>query len=255
MFDLAAYLKRLRYEGDAQPNLATLRALHSLHLKHIPYENLDIMQGLSYNLEPEALFEKMVVQKRGGFCYELNGLFACLLRAMGFSCEIVSARIHQADGKIGEEFDHALLVVSLESMWIADVGNARWFHQPLRLNYEPPQEDSGRIYQVVPHDEGYLLLLEGADGAQAPQYQFTTRPRELTDFQPMCDYKWTSPQSRFTQDRICSRVTEQGRVMLYGRRFLKWKGWEREERVLESESEAEFETALWEYFGLTVTRE
>lgn len=255
MFDLNAYLHRLHYEGDIQPNLATLKALHSLHLKHIPYENLDIMQGLSCNLEPETLFEKMILRKRGGFCYELNGLFACLLRKMGFSCEIVSARIHQADGTVGEEFDHALLIVSLEEKWIADVGNARWFHQPLCLQCETSQADAGRNYQVIPYNGGYLLLLEGAEGDQVPQYQFTECPRKLTDFQPMCDYKWTSPQSRFTQDRICSRVTEQGRIMLYGRRFLKWKGWEREERVLESGSESEFEKLLWEYFGLTVTRE
>lgn len=252
MFSLAAYLRRIHYEGDATPNIATLKALHALHLAHIPYENLDIMQGLPCDLSPDALFEKMITQKRGGFCYELNGLFACLLGAAGFACNLVSARIHQSDGSVGDEFDHPLIVVSLEERWIADVGNARWFHEPLRLDSETPQADSGRVYQVLPYKEGYLLSLEEESGEMAPQYQFTTRPRRLSDFLPMCAYKRTSPESRFTQRKFCARASGSERIALSEQKFIRWSGWEKEERVLESE--ADFESALWEHFGLTITR-
>ncbi len=253
MFNVDAYLHRLCYEGDPQPNLETLRRLHALHVTHIPYENLDILQGLPYHLETDALFQKMILEKRGGYCYELTGLFMWLLEAVGFTTSLVSARIHQADGTIGEEFDHAVLVVSLEKRWLVDVGNARWFHQPLCLDTEPLQEDAGRTYQIVPYEGGYLMLLENAEGVQMPQYQFTLRPAKLTEFLPMCHYKWTSPHSRFTQGRICSRVIDGERVTLHGTHFVKWRGWEKEEQILESEEEVE--SVLGEYFSITTLRE
>jgi N-hydroxyarylamine O-acetyltransferase len=252
LLNVDTYLRRICYEGDLQPDLETLQRLHSLHVTHIPYENLDILQGMSYHLETSALFQKMIVEKRGGYCYELAGLFACLLEALGYTVSMVSARIHQTDGTIGEEFDHAVLIVSLERRWLVDVGNARWFHQPLCIDTEEPQIDAGRTYQIVAHEGGYRMLWESAEGEMVPQYQFALYPRQLTEFIPMCHYKWTSPQSRFTQGRFCSRVLGNERVTLQGTLLVRWRGWDKVERILESEEEVE--RVLEEYFNLTLHR-
>src|ERR1043166_1341637 len=126
--DIDLYLKRLKLTPPCLPDLHALRILHFAHLFTVPYENLDIMAGLPFCLEEPALFEKIVLRRRGGFCYELNLLFAGLLRELGYPVEVLSAQIVNEDGRYGPEFGHPVLMVTLEQRWLADVGNARWFH-------------------------------------------------------------------------------------------------------------------------------
>src|SRR5690242_11838717 len=99
MFDVAAYLDRIAYTGPLTPSLATLRALHLAHLRAVPFENLDIGLGRPIVLDDAALYEKIVVRQRGGFCYELNGLFARLLCELGFPVTLLSAGVKGGDGQ------------------------------------------------------------------------------------------------------------------------------------------------------------
>lgn len=91
MFDIKAYLNRIGYEGAVNPSSDTLRALHLAHVLTVPFENLDIHLGRSISIEPEALFRKIVLARRGGYCFELNGLFALLLEQLGFSVTRLAA--------------------------------------------------------------------------------------------------------------------------------------------------------------------
>src|SRR6266700_6959593 len=96
--NLAAYLDRI---GAARPRVAdahALRALHRAHQMAVPFENLSIHLHEPISLEPDDLIEKIVTRRRGGFCYELNGAFALLLRALGFDVVLVAARVHGGEG-------------------------------------------------------------------------------------------------------------------------------------------------------------
>src|SRR6266540_1131840 len=104
--DIQAYLCRIHYRGGLAPTAAILRELHRAHLLTVPFENLDIHLGRPILLDQEALFDKIVTRRRGGFCYELNGLFALLLRELGFDVTLLSAGVAHADGGFGPEFDH-----------------------------------------------------------------------------------------------------------------------------------------------------
>ena len=104
--DVDAYLRRIGYCGSPRPTIGTLRALHVAHLATVPFENLSIHLGEPIVLDVEALFEKIVTRRRGGFCYELNGLFGAMLQALGFDATMLSAVVIGASGEFGPEFDH-----------------------------------------------------------------------------------------------------------------------------------------------------
>src|SRR3954469_4622706 len=110
--DLQAYLRRINYPGNQAPTAAILCELHRAHLLAVPFENLDIHLGRAISLNQDALFNKIVTRRRGGFCYELNGLFALLLRGLGFEVTLLAAGVARADGGFGPEFDHMTLHVT-----------------------------------------------------------------------------------------------------------------------------------------------
>jgi N-hydroxyarylamine O-acetyltransferase len=109
-----SYLERIGYYGPLSPTAETLRRLHVAHLMSVPFENLSIHLGEPIVLEDAALFDKVVAHRRGGFCYELNGLFAWLLRALGFRVTMLAAEVRNARGEWGAPFDHMALLVTIE---------------------------------------------------------------------------------------------------------------------------------------------
>jgi N-hydroxyarylamine O-acetyltransferase len=120
--DIAKYLERITYHGSREPILPTLQALHQVHLLAVPFENLDISLGRAIVLDEASLWTKIVEHHRGGFCYELNGLFAQLLRALGFQVDLLSAAVARETGGFGPEFDHLTLLVHLEQDWLGFCG-------------------------------------------------------------------------------------------------------------------------------------
>ena len=132
--DVNRYLARMGYTGSIAPTAHTLAALHRAHMLTVPFENLDIPLGTPIVLDNDALFAKIVDHRRGGFCYELNGLFAELLRSLGFQVALLSAGVYNATGQPGPDFDHMALLVALEQRWLADVGFGDSFNTPLRLD-------------------------------------------------------------------------------------------------------------------------
>ncbi len=235
--DAKAYLERINYKGSLLPTFETLRDLQLSHLLSVPFENLSIHANEPILLQDKSLFEKIVLRRRGGFCYELNGLFATLLRQLGFRVTLLSAGVAKKNGAFGPDFDHMTLMVLLEDRWLVDVGFGDSFRQPLWMDRRDAQAQGERSYQIS-DDGNYLILRENdGDGDWKAQYRFTLRPHELADYAEMCHYHQTSPESIFTQRRICSKAKPDGRVTLSDMRLIETAGSERRERVMINEKE------------------
>lgn len=250
MLDLAAYLARIGYSGPTDPTAANLRALHRAHLFAVPFENLDISLGRKIVVQQDAILKKIVGLRRGGFCYELNGAFAALLQQLGFQVTLLSARVARADGGEGPEFDHLTLRLDLDEPWLADVGFGDSFLEPQRLTAGREQLDPAGMFRLVQDGNRWQLQRAGQDSSWKPQYSFSLQPRQFEDFAGMCHYHQTSPQSSFTQNRICSRATPDGRITLSGMKLIVTRNGQREDRMLNSE--AERLSVLREQFGITL---
>jgi N-hydroxyarylamine O-acetyltransferase len=250
--DTNAYLKRINYRGSLAPSAETLRELQLAHLLAVPFENLSIHAKQPIVLADEALFTKIVKRRRGGFCYECNGLFASLLRALGFEVAMLSAEVANADGVFGPAFDHMTLMVSLEQRWLADVGFGDSFREPLLLDEPGEQLQGNRGYQIVTGGSVFTLMQRIEDGEWKAQYRFTLQPHEYGDYADMCRYHQTSLESHFTRARICSLATEEGRITLSDMRFITTSTTnEQQERNLTND--AEYAAILRERFGIVIT--
>jgi N-hydroxyarylamine O-acetyltransferase len=250
--DIKAYLERINYSGPLAPTAETLRGLHVAHLLAVPFENLSIHAGEPIVLEDEALFAKIVGRRRGGFCYEANGLFAALLRTLGFEVSMLSAEVANAEGGFSSPFDHMTLLVKLEQRWLADVGFGDSFVEPLPLD-ESGERVQGRHAYRITHDGDYLVLARRNEGGGEwkAQYRFTLRPHCYADFAERCRYHQTSPDSHFTKSRVCSRATLEGRLTLSGMRFIETAAdGGRHERVLADEEE--YAAVLREHFRINM---
>ena len=245
---IKAYIERINYKESLQPTVETLRGLQLAHLQTVPFENLSIHAKEPIILHEESLYEKIVMRKHGGFCYELNGLFAALLRELGFEVTMLSAGVAKNSGRFGPDFDHMALMVSLNERWLVDVGFGDSFQQPLLIDSRDVQLQGERSYQIV--DDGkYLVLKErkNEDDWKA-QYRFYHHPCELGDYEEMCRYHQTSPQSTFTQKRLCSIAKPNGRTTLSDMRLIETIGEEKFERTLADE--VEYKTILKKEFGI-----
>lgn len=254
------YLRRIDYPltpgrdlPDVEPpDIELLRALHRAHLYAVPFENLDIHLGRKIVCEEDRFLDKIVKERRGGFCYELNGAFAALLRALGFRVTLLSARVAHRDG-CGPEFDHLTLRVDLEEPWLADVGFGDCFVEPLRLESRAEQAQVGRVYRLTSDTESpeeNLILEVMIERKWKTEYVFNLQPRRLSDFAGMCHYHQTSPESHFTRQTICSRATARGRITLSDRKLIEVRDGSREERLLSGDEE--WRAKLVELFGVVL---
>jgi N-hydroxyarylamine O-acetyltransferase len=246
--DISAYLQRIAYTGPLDASPDTLGRLHLAHLYAVPFENLDIHLGRRLSLEEAALFDKIVVRRRGGFCYELNGLFGALLGELGFRVTMLSAEVASQSGGFSAEFDHLALRVDCGEPWLVDVGFGNGFRLPLLLDdaADQPQEES--VYRIASDGDYRILLRCDAGGEWTPQYRFTLQPRALADFTERCRFHQTSPESHFTQGRICTLALPGGRVTISGTRLIEITHAGRTESDLSGE--AEYAVTLRARFGV-----
>lgn len=210
---LDRYLARVGYRGPRDATLATLRALHRAHLLSIPYENLDIHLGVPLTLDPEAMFTKLVDERRGGWCYEMNGVFGRVLEAIGYDVRYLSGAVGRATSGWRAQGNHLVLLVRLDRPWIADVGFGDGPLAPLPL--EPGTYSQGFLRYRVGRDGPWWRVhnheFGGADG-----FDFTLTPRALGDFAAQCRELQTSPESGFVKTTVCERFVPAGLVMLRG---------------------------------------
>jgi N-hydroxyarylamine O-acetyltransferase len=244
MTPVASYLDRIGHDAPVTASVETLVRLHRAHLLSVPFENFDIHLGVPIVLSVPAFLEKIVTRRRGGFCYELNGLFAWLLTELGFKVALHSARVASA-GRFSPEFDHLVLSVKLEDRWVADVGFGESSLDPLRLG---AKGDSGASAYSIAESSGLWTMARRIGGILEPQYSFALVPRRLDEFEARCVFQQTSPESHFTKKPICSLPTPSGRISLSGRKLIVTSGGRRGERELESSEE--YRTVLRDEFGI-----
>ena len=265
---LKAYLERIGLELPLAADAASLRRLQLAHMLHVPFENLDIALGRPIRLGLTTLYDKIVTRRRGGFCYELNGLFAWLLDDLGFEVSYLSASDFHNDGSYGLDFDHLVLLVRCpadaapEARWLVDVGWGDTFRFPLRADIEGEQDGGLKTYRITTNPPGAAAEIEArrqlwerhthtegysSSGVWERQYAFTTQPRAFADFEAMCRYHQTSPESIFTRKQICTLATPHGRVSLEDGRLIVTQDGMREEREI---APGEKEGVLRDLFGI-----
>jgi N-hydroxyarylamine O-acetyltransferase len=249
VIDIDRCLKRIEYIGATEPNLSTLQTLQRAFLQKVPFENLDIHLGRQINLSPESIYEKIVLRRRGGFCYECNILFLHLLNELGFQTDYLSARMVMGSS-VGPEYDHLVIMVNLEHDYMVDVGNGQSCREPLRIDGTNRAFSEGYTYRVGTYGKGYALYYQKPDTVWAPRFLFTLIPRDRIEFSDMCHYHQTSPESVFTQRRLVTIATKEGRITLNDMQLTITKGGKIEESVLTSEDE--YYENLNQYFGIEI---
>ncbi|MCX5412656.1 arylamine N-acetyltransferase [Streptomyces sp. NBC_00059] len=246
-----AYLERIGANRPARADASALRALQLRHLLTVPFENLSIHLGQDIVLEEEKLVDKIVTDRRGGFCYELNGAFAGLLRELGFRVTLLQARVFGDGGRLGIPYDHVALRVETDDgtgPWLADVGFGDHAVHPLALDARTEQDDPCGVFRFREAPQGDLDLLRGG----SRQFRLDLRPRVLADFRAGSWYHRTSPDSHFTRSVVCSRRTEDGRVTIRGRTLITTTQGERFETELSTD--ADVLAAYRDHFGLEPAR-
>ncbi len=252
--DADSYLARIDYHGPIQPTRDTLAALQRANMLSVPFENLDIVPlHRPIRLDEQALWDKIVVHRRGGFCYELNGIFAWLLRQIGFRVTCLNARVVSSKtGKLGPDFDHLAMLVQPpmgDGKWLADVGFGDCFVEPLDFRSgEQPQ--SLRAYRLDQEAAGYFVWQRDHSGEWRRLYFFDMTPHDFpSEYEPACQYHQRSPESHFTRQAVVSRLTEHGRRTLEQDRLIVTEDGRRHEMAISHE---EWPALLRQHFGIVL---
>ena len=248
-----AYLNRLGYQGELQPTLEVLKDLQKAHLLNVPFENLDIHYGNYIALDIDRIYEKVVMNNRGGFCYELNGLFYELLVALGFKAKRISARVFDKKKGYSKEYDHLAIIVEIDDQeYLTDVGFGEFTFGPLKIELDTIQKDDRGDFMIDKLDENWFRASKIINKVVTPEYIFKNLDREFREFSEMCQYHQTSSESHFTQKRLISLPTENGRITITGDRLKIKEG----EDITETElkDEEAFNRELWNYFNVRVAK-
>jgi N-hydroxyarylamine O-acetyltransferase len=234
--DVQAYFDRIGFTDDARPDLTTLRALHRAHMLAIPYDSLDVQLGRPVSLDPAAAFDKIVTRRRGGWCYEMNGLFGAMLQNIGFKVTRMAGaamREVRGDFMIGS---HLVLLVELDGEpWIADVGFGDGALEPFRLAAGPLSFE-GYDFRVETLDERWWRFHNHPLGG-AKSFDFVVEPADPALLQEKCDWLQGAADSPFVQNVICQRYRGGEILQLIGRSYRQVRGTEKQERLIESADE------------------
>lgn len=252
--DHSQYLLRIGYQGPTLPSLDCLRNLHRCHLLSVPFESLSIHCKEPITLALPNLYDKIVRHHRGGFCYELNGLFLWLLQALGFDAKGMAGHVrNRFTGCYGPPLDHLVILVQLDGhQFLCDVGFGEGFIEPLELRPGNEQVQKNGIFCLSLNGAIWVLERRDVSGREGrPLYKFILEEKKLDDFASMCLYHQTSPSSIFTCKSFCSLHKEDGGRLTYiGRRLISTIGKERTETDLQ---DSEIPKVLLEKFGIKLS--
>lgn len=242
------YLERVGVEPAAVRaagrDVETLARLQTAHATHVPFENLSIVGdpfadgfGPGVTLDLEELYEKIVVHERGGYCFEVNGLFTMLLEALGFDVHRAAAMVLPEDGEARVPANHHVIIADLDRPYVVDVGTASpQMHRPTPLDGEVVHVDPMDVrWRVVGNDRPAYdrsMQYRVGDDDWETRYVFNPTPRELTYFHASCDFLASSPESPFTGDPIVMRDTEDGWLKLGREVFIRVERGDRSKREI-----------------------
>jgi amide synthase len=257
MFSVDSYLACIGFTGSADPSTGTLRELHKRHLIAIPFNNAErASQGTAslkdVDVDLDVAFDRVVRDRRGGVCFELNGLFRELLRELGFDVAILSAGVRGPGGTFGPDLEHMFLGVRLDGdLWLADVGFAGpGYLEPLRVT-DQVQEQHGCQYRVIADGGYYVVDRWTRTGGWRAVYRFRDRPRSLTEWNgtgaatPTDDPGWNWEGELVAADTVIqARSFDSGQMVLIGKRYVKVDDGREEVRVLLSPADHDSVTQL-----------
>lgn len=224
--DTQSYFERIGYRGVAAATVETLFDLHRAHCMSVPFENLDIHLGRPIGLDARTAYDKIVGRRRGGFCYELNLLFADLLRHLGFEVAILEGRVVR-NGAQGLSYGHLMLKVESAGAWLVDVGFGDGSHTPLNLADRTVKHHPEGEFQIQEADGIYTMWCRTLTEDLAAQYQFDLEARPIEAFAARCAWTQRSPESGFTQRIICSLPTDNGREGILGTECVTFRNGEK----------------------------
>lgn len=212
---LEAYLRRIQFAGEPRADLATLRELHWRHLRTIPYDALDVPLGRRVTLDPRDAYRKIILDGRGGWCYEMNGLFGWMLEAIGFEVMRVGATVMREDGQRGRG-DHLVLIVRVDDRrYVADVGFGEGPQVPFPLAPER-FEDLGIEYTLARLPSRWWRLCNESHH-DAPWFDFQARPAGARTLEATNRRLQRDPASPFVLNAVVARGTADGSTILRGR--------------------------------------
>ena len=242
------YLERIKMSTPAKASKDFLYKLQRSHLLNVPFENLDIHYNRPISLNLDDIYEKIVVRKRGGFCYELNGLFNQLLKQLGFNSYLVSAQVHDKDGDYSPEYDHLAIIVNIDNEeFLVDVGFGKFALEPLPIKLNEEIVDMYGIFRFDQYGSDYLRISEVVNQSLSPQYIFSRKERKLSEFNNRCHFHQTSKDSHFSRKKMISVAMSNGRMTLNNTQ-LKTTVSDISETI--DFKEDEFEDRLFEYFNI-----
>jgi arylamine N-acetyltransferase len=254
--DLAAYFARIDYSGPAEPTLETLHTLVAAHNRSIPFENLDPLMGIPVaDLSAGALTDKLVQRRRGGYCFEQNGLMGYVLDELGFGLERLAGRVLWMNtSEALPAQTHQVLSVTVPGVngpFLVDVGfGGQTLTSPIRLEAGPVQPTRHEPYRLSDHREGYLLEAQ-IRGEWQPLYMFSTRPQPRIDLEVGSWYVSTHPKSIFVTNLTAALVTDDARWNLHGRHLAIHHAGETER--IRFDNAAQVLDALTDRFGIDLT--
>ena len=215
--ELSAYLHRIRFDGGVRLDLATLRAIHRAHQYAIPFENLDVLLHRPIILDPEANYDKIVFRRRGGWCYELNGVMGWALKEIGFEVMRMSAGVLRARAGDAQLGNHLCLLVCLDQRYLVDVGFGGSLVEPLPLRASEREDPPYRL-GLSELGESYWRFAEIAHGEGDPfSFDFRVAPADEALLARKCQFLQTDPASPFIQNLVVQRRTADTHLSLRGR--------------------------------------
>ena len=247
--NIKEYLNRIGFDYAENPTLDFLTKIQAKHLLTIPFEDLDIpSKRIELNLE--KIYKKIILNKRGGFCYELNGMLHWLLTSLGFRVDMLSARVfNEEKQKFGREYDHMVLLAHLTDDYLVDVGFGDSFRNPIKMP-DGEVEDVSGVYKIVLSGENIYELLHKNENGWQRQYSFSIEPKRFEDYREMCDYQQDSPDSHFRTRMVCTIATETGRITLSNNSLTITNG--STKTKTECNDKNEFDIMLKKYFGIVL---
>jgi N-hydroxyarylamine O-acetyltransferase len=211
---LARYLERIGHGWNVRPDLETLRSLHRAHVTSIPFEALDVQLGRVPSLEPDAIYEKLVERRRGGWCYEMNGLFGAALEKIGFDVTRLSCGVMRQDGGDERMATHLALLVDCDGQWLCDVGFGGSLLEPLPLA-AGSREDAPYLVSLARTEDGYWRFIERTETSFG--YDFRAEPADESLLTAKRDWQSTDPASNFTLNFVAMKRSSKGHLILRGR--------------------------------------
>jgi N-hydroxyarylamine O-acetyltransferase len=234
-----SYFNRIGIEKtNVAVDVESLKLLQRQHLLTVPFENLDIHWKRPIELNGKSFYDKIIGEKRGGFCYELNGLFCELLTEIGFQSKIISARVVKENGDFSAEYDHLAIITQIgNEEYLVDVGFGSFSSDPLKFVLDVEQSDDNGTFLIRKYDDEYFEVVKKDGDVWQSEYIFTPLKRDLSEFAEMCRFHQTSPESHFTRGKVCSLMTPGGRKTLTDEKFIETVNGQKKEIAVNSDEQ------------------